>query len=95
MRTVPTRRSESSCEANSYYWTKAYTEKAEKKAQCFALLNPDMTEQLKDVKPWVEDLKRRNNVANKVHFTDDYDRYLGQIGPLNCKFPWCEDLTVD
>ncbi|PWA69469.1 phospholipase-like protein [Artemisia annua] len=94
-RIAPTKRSESFGEANAYYWTKAYAEKAERKAQCFGLLNPDMTEQLKHVKLWVEDLKRLHKAVNKVYFTDENDRYLGQIGPLNCKFPWCEDVTVD
>lgn len=48
---VPTNRREISCQANAYYWTKAY---AEKKAESFGLLDPDMTEELKNVKPWVE-----------------------------------------
>lgn len=56
-RIVPTKKSKCSGEANVYYWTKAYSEKAVRKAQCFGLLNPDLTEQLKHVKPWVEVLK--------------------------------------
>ena len=56
-RIVPTKKSKCSGGANVYYWTKSYSEKAVIKAQCFGLLNPDMTEQLKHVKPWVEVLK--------------------------------------
>ena len=32
---------------------------------------------------------------NTVHLSEDYDFFLGQPGPLYCKFPWCEDVCVD
>ena len=30
-----------------------------------------------------------------VHLSDEYDYFLGQSGSLYCKFPWCEDVSVD
>lgn len=42
-----------------------------------------------------QDLKRRHKDVNKVYFSDQYRQYLCETGPLNCKFPWCEDVTVD
>lgn len=42
-----------------------------------------------------QDLARSTNAVNRVHFTNEFDEFLGQIGPLNCKFPWCDDVCVD
>lgn len=48
---VSKRSEQRSGEANSYYWTNAY---AEKKRRCSSLPDPDMSEKLKFVTPWVE-----------------------------------------
>ncbi|GJR15890.1 hypothetical protein Tco_0798542 [Tanacetum coccineum] len=49
---------------------------AEKKRPCYGLKGPDMTEMIKDVRPWVEDLPRRYSDMNMVHLTDAFDRFL-------------------
>lgn len=54
-----------------------------------------MRELLKDVEPWNEDLSRASTAMDKVDFSHEYDFFLGQTGPLHCKFPWCEDVRVD
>ncbi|GKD29232.1 hypothetical protein Tco_1240010 [Tanacetum coccineum] len=45
--------------------------------------------------PWAEELSRPNKAIDRVHLIDDFDIYLGQRGPLQCRFPWCKDVCVD
>ncbi|PWA54623.1 phospholipase-like, Aminotransferase-like mobile domain protein [Artemisia annua] len=55
----------------------------------------DMTDLLRDVEPWIEDLSRCDSSIDRDHFSEAYDVFLGQPGPLHCKFPWCQDVRVD
>ncbi|GJU93924.1 hypothetical protein Tco_1318680 [Tanacetum coccineum] len=68
---------------------------AEKDRESNHLSDQDMTQFLKDFKPWAEELSRPNKATDRVHLTDDFDIYLGQQGLLRCRFPWCKDVYVD
>ncbi|GKB47857.1 hypothetical protein Tco_0898610 [Tanacetum coccineum] len=71
----------------AYYWGAAYA-MAEKDRESNHLSDQDMTQFLKDVKPWAEELSRPNRATDRVHLTDDFDIYLGQRGLLRCRFPF-------
>ncbi|GJU97776.1 phospholipase-like protein, partial [Tanacetum coccineum] len=68
---------------------------AEKDRPLNALNDQDMTQFLKDVTPWFEDLSRYNKAPNRVHLTDAFDIFLGRQGPLRARFPWYKDVSVD
>ncbi|GKD17080.1 hypothetical protein Tco_1206238, partial [Tanacetum coccineum] len=42
-----------------------------------------------------KDLPIIPRATNIVYITDDFDIYLGQRGPLQCRFPWCKYVCVD
>ncbi|GJZ38765.1 phospholipase-like protein [Tanacetum coccineum] len=48
-----------------------------------------------NVLPWAEELLRPNRATDRVLIADDFDIYLGQRGPLRCRFSWCKDVCVD
>nr|GEV62144.1 phospholipase-like protein [Tanacetum cinerariifolium] len=79
---------------SSYYWGDTFV-KAENDRPFNGLNDQDMTQFLKDVMLWVEDLSRYNKATDIVHLIDAFDIFLGRPGPLCCKFPWCKDVSVD
>nr|GEW98504.1 phospholipase-like protein [Tanacetum cinerariifolium] len=89
-RIAPAKRSQVSGDSSLYYRGKTYR-MAEMKSPCYGLKEPDMMELIKDLRPWVEDLSHRYSDMNKVHLSDAFDLFLGKLGPLICKFPWCND----
>ncbi|GJX36346.1 phospholipase-like protein [Tanacetum coccineum] len=88
------KRSQRSSDFSSYYWGSSYAIAA-KDRDYNNLSDQDMTQFLKDVKPWAEELSRPNRATDRVRITDDFDVFLGRRGPLRCKFPWCRDVWVD
>ncbi|PWA92301.1 phospholipase-like, Aminotransferase-like mobile domain protein [Artemisia annua] len=92
-RLAPAKWTHGSGEVSAYYWLKKY-EQSEKK-RSFGIVDPDMTDLLRYVEPWIEDLSRCDSSIDRVHFSEAYDMFLGQPGPLHCKFPWCQDVRVD
>ncbi|GJV90991.1 hypothetical protein Tco_1538804 [Tanacetum coccineum] len=78
----------------TYSWLQVCS-KFEKKKESFGLVDRDMTEFLKNVKPWVEDLSRINSEIDNIWISKDLDIYLGQPGHLLCKFPWSTEVCVD
>ncbi|GJT66532.1 hypothetical protein Tco_1018012 [Tanacetum coccineum] len=69
--------------------------KFHKKNECFGVVDRDMTEFLKTIKPWVEDLSRINNAIDHIWISEDLDLYLGKSGRLRCKFPWSVEVCVE
>ncbi|GJT51345.1 phospholipase-like protein [Tanacetum coccineum] len=65
------------------------------KKESFGLVDQDMTEFLKNVKPWVKDLSRINSAIDNIWISEDLDIYLGKPGYLRCKFPWSKEVCVD
>ncbi|PWA60176.1 phospholipase-like protein [Artemisia annua] len=92
-RLAPAKWTHGSGEVSAYYWSKKY-EQSEKKRP-FGIVDPDMTDLLRYVEPWIEDLSRCDSSIDIVPFSEAYDMFLGQPGPLHCKFPWCQDVRVD
>ncbi|GKB21109.1 hypothetical protein Tco_0855032 [Tanacetum coccineum] len=92
-RVVPSNRSHCSGVTSSS-WLKVYN-KLKHKPVGRCVINQDMTEYLKYVKPWSEDLSRCNTSIDNVWLTEDLDLYLGKPGMLRCRFPWCKDRMVD
>ncbi|GJW37947.1 hypothetical protein Tco_0060867 [Tanacetum coccineum] len=90
---VPKKRSHCTCVTSSS-WLKV-SSKFKDKSQGRCVIHQDMTEFLKNVKPWFEDLSRCNTSIDNVWLTEDLDLYLGQPGLLRCRFPWCNDRTVN
>nr|GEX14992.1 phospholipase-like protein [Tanacetum cinerariifolium] len=43
----------------------------------------------------IKELSRPNMATYRVRLTNDFNIYLGQRGPLQCRFPWCKDVCVD
>ncbi|GJT91428.1 putative reverse transcriptase domain-containing protein [Tanacetum coccineum] len=78
------KRSQRSSDFSSYYWGSSYT-MAAKDRDYNNLSAQDMTQFLKDVKPWAEELLRPNRATDRVHITDDFDLFLGRRGPLRCR----------
>ncbi|GKC26233.1 phospholipase-like protein [Tanacetum coccineum] len=68
--------------------------KFDKKNKCFGVVDRDMTEFLKTVKPWVKDLSRIHNAIDHIWISEDLDLYLGKSGRLRCKFPWSVEVCV-
>ncbi|PWA38255.1 F-box domain-containing protein [Artemisia annua] len=92
-RLAPAKWTHGSGEVSAYHWSKKY-EQSEKKRP-FGIVDPDMTDLLRYVEPWIEELSRCDSSIDRVHFSEAYDMFLGQPGPLHCKFPWCQDVRVD
>nr|GEU32463.1 phospholipase-like protein [Tanacetum cinerariifolium] len=68
----------------AYYWGDTFVNA--KKYRPFNGFNDhEMTQFLKDVTPWVEDLSRYNKATEKVHLTNVFDIFLGHPGPLRCR----------
>ncbi|GJY18473.1 phospholipase-like protein [Tanacetum coccineum] len=77
-------------------WDEDYRKrKFDKKNECFGVVDRDMTEFLKTVKPWVEDLSRINSAIDYIWINEDLDLYLGKSGRLRCKFPWSVKVCVE
>ncbi|GJV56206.1 F-box domain containing protein [Tanacetum coccineum] len=87
-------REEEKTGVTSSSWLKVYN-KLKHKPVGRCVINQDMTEYLKYVKPWSEDLSRCNTSIDNVWLTEDLDLYLGKPGMLRCRFPWCKDRMVD
>ncbi|GJW89941.1 hypothetical protein Tco_0167494 [Tanacetum coccineum] len=88
------KRSQRSGAFSAYYWGDTFVN-AEKDRPLNALNDQDMTQFLKDVTSWVEDLLCYNKAHDRVYLTDAFDFFLGRQGPLRVKFPWCKDVSVD
>ncbi|GJU19891.1 phospholipase-like protein [Tanacetum coccineum] len=67
----------------------------EKDRESNHLSDQDMSQFLKDVMPWAEELSRPNTETDRVHLMGNFDIYLDQRGPLRCRFPWCKYVCVD
>ncbi|GKC22872.1 hypothetical protein Tco_1025022 [Tanacetum coccineum] len=64
-------------------WDEDYRKrKFDKKNKCFGVVDRDMTEFLKTVKPWVKDLSRIHNAIDHIWISEDLDLYLGKSGRL-------------
>ncbi|GJV61429.1 phospholipase-like protein [Tanacetum coccineum] len=92
-RVVPKKRSHCSGFTSSS-WLKV-SSKFKYKSIGRCVINQDMTEYLKNVKPWSEDLSRCNTSIDNVWLTEDLVLYLGKLNMLRCRFPWCNDRMVD
>nr|GEY14927.1 phospholipase-like protein [Tanacetum cinerariifolium] len=71
----------------AYYWGDTFIH-VEKDRPLNALNDQDMTQFLKDLTPWVEELSRYNKAPDRVHLTGAFDIFLGRQGPLRASFPW-------
>ncbi|GJZ64713.1 hypothetical protein Tco_0621134, partial [Tanacetum coccineum] len=60
---------------SAYYWRDTFVN-AKRDRPLNALNDQDMTQFLKDVTPWVEDLSRYNKAPDRVHLTDAFDIFL-------------------
>ncbi|PWA87560.1 phospholipase-like, Aminotransferase-like mobile domain protein [Artemisia annua] len=83
----PDKRTQKDGSESSYYWSSKFIEAEKKRTPPNGCRDPDMTQFLKDVKPWVENLSRLNKAIDKVHLSNEYDEYLAKPGPLRCIFP--------
>ncbi|PWA42179.1 F-box domain-containing protein [Artemisia annua] len=61
-RLAPAKWTHGSGEVSAYYWSKKYLQ-SEKKTP-FGIVDPDMTDLLRDVEPWIEDTRARFNVSS-------------------------------
>ncbi|GJW56194.1 phospholipase-like protein [Tanacetum coccineum] len=59
------------------------------------VLNPLMIEKCKSVKPWIEDLSRPFMRIDKIFLSHELQVFLSRVVVGRCKFPWCNDITVD
>ncbi|GJY39185.1 phospholipase-like protein, partial [Tanacetum coccineum] len=59
------------------------------------VLNPLMIEKCKSVKPWIEDLLRPFKRIDKIFLSHELQVFLSRAVVGRCKFPWCNDITVD
>ncbi|GJW16959.1 hypothetical protein Tco_0024395 [Tanacetum coccineum] len=59
------------------------------------VLNPLMIEKCKSVKPWIEDLSRPFKRIDKIYLGHDLEQWLSMSDVVRCKFPWCNDISVD
>ncbi|GKC67319.1 phospholipase-like protein, partial [Tanacetum coccineum] len=59
------------------------------------VLNPFMIEKCKSVKPWIEDLSLPFKRIDKIFLSHDLEEFLSRSVVGHCKFPWCNDITVD
>ncbi|GJT47213.1 phospholipase-like protein [Tanacetum coccineum] len=59
------------------------------------VLNPLMIEKCKSVKPWIEDLSRPFKRIDKNFLSHELQVFLSRVVVGRCKFPWCNDITVD
>ncbi|GKC50098.1 phospholipase-like protein, partial [Tanacetum coccineum] len=59
------------------------------------VLNLLMIEKCKSVNPWIEDLKRPFNKIDRIFFSHDLEEWLSRSVVGHCKFPWCNDISVD
>ncbi|GJV63821.1 phospholipase-like protein [Tanacetum coccineum] len=59
------------------------------------VLNPLMIEKCKSVKPWIEDLSRPFKRIDKNFLSHELQVFLSRAVVGRCKFPWCNDITVD
>ncbi|GKA48141.1 hypothetical protein Tco_0741099, partial [Tanacetum coccineum] len=59
------------------------------------VLNPLMIEKCKSVKPWIEDLSRPFKRIDIIYFGRDLEQWLSRSNVGRCKFPWCNDISVD
>ncbi|GJR16753.1 hypothetical protein Tco_0965280 [Tanacetum coccineum] len=59
------------------------------------VLNPLMIEKCKSVKPWIEDLKCSFNRIDRIFLSHDLEEWLSRSVMGRCKFPWCNDISVD
>ncbi|GJX73364.1 hypothetical protein Tco_0311959 [Tanacetum coccineum] len=59
------------------------------------VLNLLMIEKCKSVNPWIEDLKRPFNKIDRIFFSHDLEEWLSRYVVGHCKFPWCNDISVD
>ncbi|GJS89692.1 hypothetical protein Tco_0772328 [Tanacetum coccineum] len=84
------KRTQRSSAFSAYYWGNTFA-MAEKDRPLNTLNDQDMNLFLKDVTPWIENLSHYNRATDKVHLTDTFDIFIGQQGPLRCRFPWCID----
>ncbi|PWA72848.1 F-box associated interaction domain-containing protein [Artemisia annua] len=81
---------------SAYYWSSKFVKAEKNRTPPYGCMDPDMTQFLKDVKPWVENLSRVNKAIDQVHITNEYEEFLGKPGPLRCIFPWSkEPVRVD
>ncbi|GJR61600.1 phospholipase-like protein [Tanacetum coccineum] len=60
-----------------------------------SVLNPLMIEKCKSLKPWIEDLKRSFNRIDRIFLSHDLEEWLSRSVVGRCKFPWCNDISVD
>ncbi|GJY92071.1 phospholipase-like protein, partial [Tanacetum coccineum] len=59
------------------------------------VLNPFMIEKCKFVKPWIEDLSRLFKRIDIIFLSHDLEEWLSRSVVGRCKFPWCNDISVD
>ncbi|GJV46389.1 phospholipase-like protein [Tanacetum coccineum] len=59
------------------------------------VLNPLMIEKCKSVNPWIEDLSRPFKRIDKNFLSHELQVFLSRAVVGRCKFPWCNDITVD
>ncbi|GKB18667.1 hypothetical protein Tco_0852590 [Tanacetum coccineum] len=59
------------------------------------VLNPLMIEKCKSVKPWIEDLSRPFKRIDRIYLSRDLEQWLSRSDVGRCKFPWCNDISVD
>nr|GFC36135.1 phospholipase-like protein [Tanacetum cinerariifolium] len=59
------------------------------------VLNPLMIEKCKSVKPWIEDLSCPFKRIDKNFLSHELHVFLSRAVVGRCKFPWCNDITVD
>ncbi|GKB30601.1 F-box domain containing protein [Tanacetum coccineum] len=93
MRVVPKKRSYCTGVTSSS-WLKV-SSKFNDKSLGRCVIDQDMTEFLKNVKPWSEDLSCCNTSIDNVWLTEDLDLYIGNPGMLRCRFSWCNDRMLD
>nr|GEU92790.1 phospholipase-like protein [Tanacetum cinerariifolium] len=93
VRVVPKKRSHCTGVTSSS-WLKV-SSKFKEKSLGRCVINQDMAEFLKNVKPWSEDLSHCNTSIDNVWLTEDLDLYLGKPGMLRCRFLWCNDQMVN
>nr|GFC58708.1 phospholipase-like protein [Tanacetum cinerariifolium] len=59
------------------------------------VLNPLMIEKCKFAKPWIKDPSRPFKRFDKNFLIHELQVFLSRAVVGRCKFPWCNDITVD
>ncbi|GJV26764.1 phospholipase-like protein [Tanacetum coccineum] len=67
-------------------------------SQCFIPANILVEKgdcECKSVKPWIEDLSRPFKRIDRIYLSRDLEQWLSRSDVGRCKFPWCNDISVD